>query len=173
MSYIVCCPTRCMMRICAYCARKSNSSTRKKMPDMARMPVQAAFSAILWFIAGTKYRSMALRKRIGGASSRGVTTATRPSASTTHHLYGAMYCKRRRISRESYAFPNASSSCKLLMKSFRRMPLRAFQLFFQQLFVIKIGVIPACRQQGIVRAAFGDAPVEQHHDLIGVAYRRG
>jgi len=36
-----------------------------------------------------------------GASSNGVTMATRAMASTTRHLYGRMYCINRRIRRES------------------------------------------------------------------------
>src|SRR5215813_5100666 len=119
---------------------------------MTSTPDQAAFSAMAWFIVGTKYRSIALRKRIGGANSNGVTTATSPSASTTHNLYGAMYCNSRRISRESYAFPSASSSCRLLIESCslryrvvlgfspRVFPLRALQFLFQQLLVIQIRV---------------------------------
>src|SRR4030095_12058074 len=109
---------------------------------------------------------MALPKRIGGASSSGVTTATSPSASPPHHLYGVMYCNNRRISRESYAFPSASSSCRLLMRFFIERRSGAFQLFFQQLLVIQVGVVTIHRQQFVVRAALRDPSVQQHHDLI-------
>ena len=53
---------------------------------------------------------MAFQKSAGGASSSGVTTDTSAIANTTRHLYGRMYSSSRFISRESYAFPIASSS---------------------------------------------------------------
>ena len=47
----------------------------------------------------------------------------------------------------------------------------AFEFFFQQLFLIQIGVIAAARQKFIVRSAFGDAAIAQNDNLIGIAHR--
>src|SRR5579863_10054153 len=62
-------------------------------------------------------------------------------------------------------------------KLFRASLLRAYrscalELFFQQLFLIEVGVITALPEEFIMRPALGDAPIAQDHDLVRVADRR-
>src|SRR6267154_2750037 len=55
------------------------------------------------------------------------------------------------------------------------LPVRcscAFQLFFQKLFLIQVGIISAGSEQFIVRAALGDLSINQYYDLIGISHRR-
>src|SRR5204862_7141669 len=107
---------------------------------------------------------MAFRKISGGASSSGVTTATMTSASATCHLYGFMYCRSRRIKRESYALPRASSSCRLLMR------VRAL------LSATVSDTNPRSSrpsQQSGVCCALGDGAFYHDNDLVGVANGRG
>src|ERR1700722_5880552 len=47
-----------------------------------------------------------------------------------------------------------------------------FEFFFQQLFLIEVGVVAAASEEFIVWAALGDAAIAQHHDLIRVAHSR-
>src|SRR5712671_465346 len=57
------------------------------------------------------------------------------------------------------------------------LPLRAgcscaFQLFFQQLLLIQVGVISAASEELVMRAALDDTAVAQNDDLVGVAHGR-
>src|SRR5216684_4949914 len=45
----------------------------------------------------------------------------------------------------------------------------AFELFFQQLFLIQIRVIAAASEEFVVRAALGDGAFDQDNDLVGIA----
>src|SRR6266851_5180331 len=45
----------------------------------------------------------------------------------------------------------------------------AFELFFQQLFLIQIRVVAATSEQFVVGAALGDGAFDQDNDLVGIA----
>src|ERR1700676_1777367 len=71
---------------------------------------------------------------------------------------------------------NASSTASRML--FRALLLRvryscALELFFQQLFVIKVRVISAARQQIVMLSAFDNLPIAQNYNLIGVLHGGG
>src|ERR1700676_2900382 len=47
----------------------------------------------------------------------------------------------------------------------------AFEFFFQQLFLIKVRIISATRQQIFMRAAFDDLSIAQNDNLVGLLHR--
>src|SRR6266852_7678340 len=49
----------------------------------------------------------------------------------------------------------------------------AFELFFQQLLLVQIGVIAAASEEFVVRAALDDAAVAKDDDLVGVPHGGG
>src|SRR5215472_1684487 len=52
----------------------------------------------------------------------------------------------------------------------RFMRSHLFQLFFEKLLVVQLGVIPVASQEFIVRSQFDDPALMQHRDAIGVAH---
>src|SRR5215470_16846954 len=117
-------------------------------------PCLASATVIRPEVAGTRYLSMAFQNSAGGASSNGVTTATSASAKITRHLYGAMYCTSRFIKR------NRTPCLTPLLHEYCSC---AFELFFQQLFLVQIRVISLAGQQFVMRAPFDEFAVFQHH----------
>lgn len=48
-------------------------------------------------------------------------------------------------------------------------PLDGLQLFFEQLFVVELCVVPVAADEFVVRAVLDDLSVVEHGDLVGVA----
>src|SRR5216683_1788001 len=80
---------------------------------------------------------------------------------------------RRRGPRQSVRFAleaGASSANRTLCRGplLRAGCSCAFELFFQQLFLIQIRVIAAASEEFVVRAALGDGAFDQDNDLVGI-----
>src|SRR5208283_3972332 len=69
------------------------------------------------------------------------------------------------------AAASAASRMPCLTPLLREYCSCPFELFFQQLFLIQIRVIPAPRQQLLVRPALHQFAAFQHHDLVRIAHR--